>query len=60
MALAVLETAAARYTRDVVSQSTDRKNRNYDSQPHSRLLRNYVDDGTSAFEASGLGIDDIA
>lgn len=51
MAVAATESAADRYTRDVVSQSADRKTRNYGSQPDERLHRLYVDeDGVSAFE----------
>lgn len=51
MALAVLETAAARFARDVEEQSADRQDRNYASQPVDRLHRLYVGtDGTSAFE----------
>lgn len=51
MALAVTESAAARHTRDVVSQSADRKTRAYGSQPDERLHRLYVaPNGTSAFD----------
>lgn len=36
------ETAAARYARDVTSQSSNRKTRNYHDQPDERTDREYI------------------
>lgn len=51
MALAVLESTASRFARDVTEQSADRQSRNYEFQPTARLYRRYVHtDGTSEFD----------
>lgn len=41
------ETAQQRQARDVESQSTDRKTRNYYGQPQERAEREYKTDSTS-------------
>ena len=42
------ETAAQRRARDVESQSTERKNRNYKYMPQERAEREYVVSGVSS------------
>lgn len=41
------ETAQQRQTRDVASQSTERKNRNYKYMPQERAQREYVTGATT-------------